>query len=237
MRRAGAAAMWVWLVVAGAGVARAQEPEATDEAEAPAGEAMPPVEVPPPAATPEVAPASAPPVAADSWAAPHVIAISDDLRLSATRLTGSGLDSSFTQIQLAPAFDFFAIQNLSIGGQLAITYMTEEQGGSSTTTIQLGVFARVGYNVPIGATTSLWPRIGFGFQHSGGQLGGSSDRTATKVPLQVFIPFVFQPATHFFFGIGPILVTDLVAKENGENDTKMTTIGVQSTLGGYFRGL
>jgi len=225
---------WVLVVLAVAAVARAQEPEATDETAAPAGEAPPPAEAP---AVPEVAPAAAPPGVADGWGSPHVIAISDDLRLSATRLTGSGVDGSFTQIQLAPAFDFFPIQNLSLGGQLVITYMTEEASGSSSTTIQLGLLARVGYNVPINATTSLWPRIGLGFQHSGGQLGGSSDRTATRVPLQVFVPFVFQPATHFFFGIGPILVTDLVAKENGENDTKMTTIGVQSTLGGYFRGL
>jgi len=229
MWRAGVA---VWLVVAGAGVARAQEPEATDETEAPVGEAVP-TDPPPSAPNPEVAPASAP---TDGWGSAGVIAISDDLRLSATRLSGSGQDGSLLQIQLTPAFDFFSRQNLSLGGQLVITYGTEEAGGSSTTSVQLGLFARVGYNVPIGATTSLWPRLGLGFQHVGGRLGGSSGRTETTVPFQVFVPFVFQPAPHFFFGIGPILVTDLVAKENGENATKMTTIGVQSTLGGYFRG-
>jgi hypothetical protein len=212
----------VWLGVASlAGVARAQEPEASPvESERPPGE-----ETTPPA------PAQASPIADDTrFGSGGQVTISDDLRLSATRLSGSGTSSTLTQIQLTPAFDFFSIPNLSFGGQLVITYVAEDSSSGSDTEIELGMFARVGYNVPISATASLWPRVALGVRHVG------SGQTATTVPLQVFVPFVFQAAAHFFFGVGPILVTDLVSKENGNDAPRMTTIGVQSTLGGYFRG-
>jgi hypothetical protein len=46
-----------------------------------------------------------------------------------------------------------------------------------------------------------------------------------------------QPAPHFFIGGGPIYSTTLLAEQGNFDVPRMTTIGLQATVGGYFRGL
>ena len=92
---------------------------------------------------------------------------------------------------------------------------------------------RVGYNVSISDTVSIWPRLALGYDHIGADLAARW----TSVPLQVFVPIVVRPAPHFFIGGGPIYATTLLSQRENFDEPRTTIIGLQATLGGYFRGL
>jgi hypothetical protein len=230
-----------------AAVAAAQEPGPPVESDAPEViDEPPPGDEPPPAnePPPETAPAAPPPAAvvpaADAgFGAAGQITVSDDLQLMATQLTYDfqGQNVKTTQIQLRPAVDFFAMPNLSFGGQVVIAYTSFGSSNfGSSDQIELGLFGRVGYSFAMSPTTSIWPRVALGYRHIGGSLSTLPNVT-NVVPLEVYVPFVFQLAPHFFIGGGPIVATDLIARGDGGDAPRTTTIGIQSTLGGYFSGL
>lgn len=162
------------------------------------------------------------------------LAISSDAALSISNTSLSGVDGSSTQITLAPAVDYFVIQNLSVGGALSFNYQTSGSGHSTT----FGVGPRVGYNVPLSDLLSLWPKAGVSIAHS----SVSTDVPAvppsvpattrsvsnTAVALNLFVPVMLHPAPHFFVGFGPFLDTDL------SGDNKATTFGGKLTLGGWL---
>ena len=225
-----------------AAVAVAQQPNADDEPEAaPSGDEPPPEGSAPPgdAPAPEAPPAPAAPAAAPAdadttFGVVGQIVISDDLEMAATRVSTEGQSGSFTQVQLRPALDFFAIPNLSIGGQLIIGYNSFESVVGSSSSSELGLLVRVGYNVAISDTLSIWPRLSIGYDHIGeDQNGGSLD----SVPIDVFVPIVVQLASHFFIGGGPMYATTLLSQRETFDEPRTSTLGLRATVGGYFRGL
>lgn len=148
------------------------------------------------------------------------LAISSDAALE-IRHTSPG---DTTRITLQPAVDYFIIQSFSIGGFIGFDYTTTD-GGS---TFAFSVGPRVGYNVTLSDLLSIWPKIGFSFSstHASNDNGPDTDNNA--LALNVFVPFMFHPATHFFAGFGPFIDTDL----NG--DDKVTQFGLKLTLGGWL---
>jgi hypothetical protein len=233
MKAKGLSVVVVIATLSCAAVAVAQEPDPDAEPEAaPAGNEPPAEGGSPPGEAPPVEAAPAPAAPADDT---HLglagqIAISDDLEMAAARVSTEG-QSSRTVIALRPALDFFPIANLSVGGQLIIGYADE--GGSSTSSTELGLLVRLGYSVSISDTVSIWPRIALGFDHIGSDLSGSVNR----VPFQIFVPIVIQPAPHFFIGGGPIYETTLLSQRENFDEPRTSIIGLRATLGGYFRGL
>jgi hypothetical protein len=150
--------------------------------------------------------------------------------------TGMGGGSS-TVLAIEPSADYFIAPNLSIGGLIGIRYVSTTApagalsiSGNSTTVM---AEVRVGYNLALGETLSLWPRIGIGYSHaSAGQLIDS----AYSVPLVAFAPLLWHPVRHFFLGAGPIFTTALVERSGGLDQPKTTDIGIQADLGGTFGG-
>jgi len=211
---------------------------------------LPPGVAPPVQAAPvQVAPVAPPPVAA-APAGPDTgfgflgqITVSDDLMLVATQrsFTQYGQEFKVTQVQLKPAVDFFPIPNLSIGGQLVIGYQSVSNGnpGGDTSQTELALFGRVGYAFAFSPTTYLWPRVSLGYDHFSGSLSSSvaAGGTGEVVPLEIYVPVVFLPAAHFFIGLGPVINTQLRSKQDDIDQPKITTIGLQSTLGGCFRAM
>lgn len=223
-----------------AGVAVAQEPDPADEPDAaPAGEEPPPESGSPPGDAPPVeaapaqpAPAAASPDADTTFGSTGQIAISSDLEMTAARISTAGQSASHTVIALKPALDFFPIPNLSVGGQLIIAY--DDFGGSSASSTELGLLVRVGYNVSISDTISIWPRLSVGYDHIGAdQSGGSLD----QVPVDIFVPIVVQLASHFFIGGGPMYQTTLLSQRESFDEQRVSILGLRATVGGYFRGL
>jgi hypothetical protein len=137
-----------------------------------------------------------------------------------------------TRIQLAPALDYFIIKNLSIGGTISLAY-TKFSLGSETI---VGIGPRVGYNLMLSDLMSIWPKIGFSYTHSNSSVGTavgpsttlSTSKDGDAISLNLFVPFMFHPAEHFFVGLGPFLDADL----SGSN--KVTVYGIKLTLGGWL---
>jgi len=242
MKAKGLSVLIVIATLSCAAVAVAQQPDPGDESDAaPAGEEPPPESGSPPSDAPPVEAASAPPAAAaappdadTTFGSVGQIAISDDLEMTATRVSTEGQSTSTTEIALKPALDFFPIANLSIGGQLIIGYRSIDDTGGSVSSSRLGLLVRIGYSVAISDTVSIWPRLAVGYDHNGAdQSGGSLDR----VPLQIFVPIIVQPAPHFFIGGGPVFETTLLAEQGNFDVPRTTTINLQTTLNDYFRNL
>jgi hypothetical protein len=221
------------------------EPEAAPYDDQAPPEAPPPSDAPPVAAVPVAPPAAAAAAGADTgFGFLGQITLSDDLQLLATQQSSSsnGFEQKLTQVQIQPAVDFFAMPNLSIGGKLVLGYMSAETTGNpSNSQTELAIFARGGYTFAFSPTTYLWPRIGLGYDHIGGSLTSSASVSINRIPLEIYIPVVFLPASHFFFGIGPLIRTDLSANADSMGTSvdlpKTTTIGLQSTIGGCVRGM
>ena len=212
-----------------------EEPSATDES-------VPPDQAPPGPPQTELAPGASqaplPPPAADiGFGTPGQIVVSDDMQMTLRRRrqTNTGMTYDTTSVQLRPALDYFVARNLSIGGQLRIEYAAGDNGVDTTITT-IGLVPRIGYNLALSPTTSIWPRVGLGYIHTSYDNGGSGayNFSGYTVTLDVFVPLVFQPVPHFFLGGGPFAATDLVSKHQGMDTIKTTDIGLMSTIGGYF---
>jgi hypothetical protein len=159
------------------------------------------------------------------------IAISSDASLTIQRRSISGADGGTTAIQLAPAADYFVINNLSVGGFIGFDYVNS--GSSDSSRFSIG--PRVGYNLPFSDLVSIWPKAGFSFAHtSNSSETGTGSTTVTTTTsnsafaLNLYVPVMFHPVQHFFAGFGPFLDTDL------SGDAKATAFGGKLTLGGWL---
>ena len=212
-----------------------EEPAATDESGPPG---YPPPGPPQTELAPGASQAPLPPPAADiGFGTPGHIVVSDDMQMVLLRRSQTlmGMTVDKTSVQLRPALDYFVARNISIGGQLRIEYASGDNGVDTTITT-IGLVPRIGYNVALSPTSSIWPHVGLGYIHTsydnGG--GGANNFSSYTVTLDVFVPLLFQPVPHFFLGGGPFVAADLVSKLEGADTTKTRDIGLMSTIGGYF---
>jgi hypothetical protein len=134
-------------------------------------------------------------------------------------------------IHFAPAVDYFIVKNLSIGGFVGIDY--SRAGDADGFRFSIG--PRVGYNLSFTNLLGLWPKIGFTYAHSnsgysrafaGGTVSTSDSNDA--IAINVFVPVMFHPTTHFFVGFGPFVDADL----NG--DYRTVAYGMKLTIGGWL---
>ena len=147
---------------------------------------------------------------------------------------------SGTTFSLAPAIDYFVIDNLSIGGQLMFGLVSSSPPtGQGTSTTLYGVAPQVGYDLVLTDSISFWPKVFFAFTGASTSNNGGSFSSGT---LGVFAPFLFHIATHFYIGVGPDLSTQVVTSQsssgppggNAPNPPKVTTFGAMATVGGWF---
>jgi hypothetical protein len=171
---------------------------------------------------------------ANTMGQPGQIAIHGDFQLAFAYQTGSAPDGaedpdSVTTIQLAPAADFFVTRGLSVGGQLVFVHTSSGE----TSLDGYGAAPRVGYFAALGPRVGVWPVVSIGYVRASID-SGDFDESGYQVVLQAFAPLLFQPADHFFLGIGPAFQTDLVSKVEDEDTTKETAFGLQTIVGGYW---
>ena len=147
---------------------------------------------------------------------------------------------SATQFGLAPAADFFVIDNLSVGGQLLFSLAsTSPSQGSGVSQTTFGIGPEVGYNVGITDNISVWPKVFFGYQSASVSNNGGSSSVGA---IGVYVPFLYHPAPHFFLGIGPNFATQIISSVSPGNGGasvdgyKATSFGLTATFGGYFLG-
>ena len=159
------------------------------------------------------------------------LAISSDAAIEISHVSPADTDS-YTTITLAPAVDYFVIENLSIGGFISLSHTALEDGDFTV----FGIGPRVGYNIPLNDSVSIWPKVGFSFTSfsSSSEAEDEGDVVVEEssgndgLTLNLFVPFMFHPAKNFFAGFGPFLDVDLTG------DNKATRLGARLTLGGWF---
>jgi hypothetical protein len=157
------------------------------------------------------------------------VAVSSDFALSVSTTSHSGGGSS-TDVVLAPALDYFVIDNLSVGGQLSLTWSKNGDWHGTG----FGLAPRVGYDVPFADQLSFWPHLALFYAG----FSDSNDTSSTKIGVTVYAPLLLHPAQHFFIGLGPRVSTDLSSRASshglsGDGD-KQTSIALTSTVGGWF---
>jgi len=130
--------------------------------------------------------------------------------------TGGGAWS----LHLVPSLDYFIQDHLSVGGLVGI----DKDGGGST--IRFG--ARIGYDVPLGALVSMWPRGGIQVAHSSPNEGPG----VTVTSLGIDVPFLFHFVPHFLLGVGPFIYVPLT--NSAAMGSKDPTYGLTALVGGYF---
>ena len=102
--------------------------------------------------------------------------------------------SGGSTLLIQPGLDYFIGNGISVGGVVGFGYSS---GSPNTITVNLG--ARAGFNQGLSEHVSFWPTVGIdgSYRHN-----GSSSSTAQ---LEVFAPFLYHVAPHFFLGAGPFL--------------------------------
>lgn len=181
---------------------------------------------------PEKAPAI-PAVRADTpagiFGTRHQLAISSDAGLSISNTSTSGQGGSTTRLELRPAVDYFIIDNLSLGGFLGLNYDHVPTGHSTS----FSIGPRIGYNIPLSALFSVWPKAGLSFASTSQTINatataGELSTNSSNLAVNLFVPVMLHPAQHFFLGFGPALDADLTG------DVKSTTIAGRLTIGGWI---
>jgi hypothetical protein len=173
---------------------------------------------------------------------PLQLAVSNDMQLgvqgqSYSAPNGQTSPGSTTVVALEPAADFFVIQGLSVGGQLIYLHLSTSSsvpGASGVSADGFGIVPRVGYNLALGDTFSIWPKVFFEYlTTSSGNGGGNSN----SVSIGAFVPFLVHPAKHFFLGLGPNVETELSntlsVNGHGADAVKTTRYGLMFVVGGW----
>lgn len=159
-------------------------------------------------------------------------------------------NSSSKSVGIEPAFDYFVSEDFSLGASVFGRYSSVTSGIDITDrTLSFGFNVQMGDNFWLGERVSLWPRFFLGAWQSRSTLSGgfqgytSIDGGAFPVEgeqvienvidTELFVPFLFHVAPHFFIGIGPDGYVDLFHSTGGTRNLRRY-IGASSTVGGWF---
>lgn len=173
----------------------------------------------------------------------------DDLGLSVSSLTYAGTDSTTRSVSVGGSFDYFVADHLSIGlgASVSSSYFkgidAQSRAGvtSSRTTLSFG--PRVGVNVPIGDTFSVFPEFVLGIGHQGyDETSGTSENQTSDdmVSIGFFVPLLVHPVRHLFAGLGPSLYHELSHSVTFPDplaptvQNRETTLGIGSVIGGWL---
>ncbi|HVT07527.1 MAG TPA: hypothetical protein VHO67_08720 [Polyangia bacterium] len=152
-----------------------------------------------------------------------------------------------TRVDVQPSVDYFVAPDLSVGAQLGVDYLTIRYNdvlapgagqavNVANGTTQLSVQARLGYDVPIGDSGSVWFRVGIGYTYTRTSYVYTPDVSGYTVPFSFSAPILWHVGRHFFIGAGPAFVTQLVSRNAGADAPKATEYGITALIGGTLGG-
>ena len=161
-------------------------------------------------------------------------------------ISSEGLSSNSFGIQ--PAFDYFVAPALSVGASAFFRYNSLTSTASNTVgqkTVAYGLSGQIGLNLWLGERVSLWPKLSLSLSQNrftlsppatlpvGVELVDPAPEVQNIVSLELYAPFLFHPARHFFVGFGPDAYVDLLNSFAGGSNRRMF-YGAESTVGGWF---
>jgi hypothetical protein len=171
------------------------------------------------------------------------VVLSGELSASLDSLTYRGSDAQYVSAGFAPGFDVFVANHLSLGVDFAVSYGSTTGYGSDGsridyTTTSYGIAPRVGVDVPIASSLSLYPRAELGFgtltQDETSTNSYENKHTISRVWVSLYAPLLVHPAPHFFVGFGPLVLHELSSSDQYQKDNRRTTIGASLLLGGWL---
>jgi hypothetical protein len=122
-----------------------------------------------------------------------------------------------SEIAVHPAVDYFLNSTVSVGGVVGVDSVS---GGSTN----LGLGARAGFNLSINEHVGFWPTAGVFASHTS---DSSNHTSSSSAGLEVFAPFLYHLAPHFFVGLGPSF--DISFNNNQQKD-----FGIDFVIGGWI---
>lgn len=159
--------------------------------------------------------------------------------LQATYSSNGSLNQ--TVLGFSPGALFFFTDNVAVGAQLDLTYLSYSVPDSTTqvSATSFGIAPTLALNVPIAERVSFLPALGVRIGSSTPfSIVGASHETQTRVTVQAFAPMLFHVAPHFFLGAGPVFSLDVYASNLSSGARsgapKTTSFGAQSIIGGWF---
>jgi hypothetical protein len=128
------------------------------------------------------------------------------------------------QLQLSPALDYFLTARVALGGVVGFRY---DSGGAGTGTNADGstrftLGGRVSTNFDFTDRFGVWPLGGLFFETT-----SANHTSTTNTWLELYAPFLFHVAPHFFVGAGPSFQLNLSGPDTNQ-------IGVDSVIAGWF---
>jgi hypothetical protein len=158
----------------------------------------------------------------------------------------AGVSSNSFSVQ--PAFDYFLGPDLSVGVSAFIRYDNLSSTMPYTTgqrNVAYGVTGQFGFNLWLAERVSFWPKLSLALSQSRttfptpsvspgtGTLVESAPNVENIVFVELYAPFLFHLAQHFFVGLGPDAYVDLVNSFGGVSNRRVF-YGAESTVGGWF---
>jgi hypothetical protein len=185
----------------------------------------------------------------DTWA------FSGDLSAAVRHSTYSGsTNRSFSNYSIAPAFDYFFADHVSIGLAAGVGHESDETHGdrgetltSKSTSVFGGV--RLGVDVPISTSVSFYPKAYVSARHSSFDVTSTGNAplsvttntvelsyASNDVTLALYAPILLHFASHAFAGFGPSVARSVVNHREGSTgeDNLGTTIGAHLVVGGWL---
>jgi hypothetical protein len=121
-----------------------------------------------------------------------------------------------SEIAVHPAIDTFLTSNVTVGGVVGIDSVS---GGSTS----LGLAARAGFNMNINGRVGFWPTAGVFATYT-----SNNDHTSSSsAGLEIFAPFLYHLAPHFFVGLGPSFGISF-------NNNQQKDFGIDFVIGGWI---
>ncbi|HVW27035.1 MAG TPA: hypothetical protein VHC69_16835 [Polyangiaceae bacterium] len=203
-------------------------------------------EPPPPSVDETVATADAAP---SGFGKAHTFFLTDEATLAYHSTAYAGTGASANSLTLAPGFDWFYQENMSVGFSVAYSHSstvgeaTDSVSAASTMSVHsssdtFGFAVRFSSNVAIADWVSLYPRVSLGYSHAiTSEVEGtaSNDSTQNAITGSIGAPLLFHVAPHFVVGFGPELLSDLYHGYQGRSEQiQRTTIALDSLIGGWL---
>jgi hypothetical protein len=174
------------------------------------------------------------------FGARHSTVLTSGMSLSGNWATYSGSGARERSISVGPALDWFVVDDISIGAQLAYqvgSYLGYQSDGSTVTydvngvgaSVRFGVHARISDHVSCYPTVAL----GIGTDNSDERSGAARNVYAREYAAwSLSSPLLVHIASHYFIGLGPYLTHEV--KDSEEREILATKLGISSVAGGWL---
>jgi hypothetical protein len=157
--------------------------------------------------------------------------------------TYSRSNASSLSVDLEPGFDYFVMDQVSLGVDSFASYSTSKSFDSSgvetnSSSTSLGLAVRPGVDLPLlRGALSVWLQgeLGFGFVTSKqDSAAGSNDHSRNRTWVRLQAPLLIHATTHMFLGAGPYLFAELSDTDQLHYENDATKVGATFVLGGWL---